>query len=525
MSESSVKVNPGDKANAIDIILDRIGLKDWPIYKLAFGDYGTATQVSSANPLPVSPNTQKTAFDELVTAKLSPVIQEAFQYNINPEVWEKRLNNGTAVVDSHRLSLSTGSGVNRSSALLSKKPLKYSPGIGGLVRFSGIFSTGVVGSTQLIGIGDIADGFLFGYLDADFGVFRIAYGHPEFQTLTVTVASTTAENVIVTIDGNAVNVPVTNSANATITANEISAFDYSNVGLGWETHTMGNIVVFESYRTSATTGAFTLSGTTATGTFVQTLASIVPTIDFIKQTDWNRNKMTNLITTNGNVYQIRYQWLGYGAIRFYIEDETTGKFVLVHVIEYTNKNTLPSINNPTLPLIYFVENTTNATDINIKSASIAGFAEGEIIQSGVVHGVESQVITVPGATETPLLTLHSQVLYQGIPNRVLLKINLIQVVVDGTKTAIVRVYRNPTLVDASFSNVDINSSTALFDISATALSGGNLLFSTVILKNGKLDLNLTSNDVDLRPSEFLTITVESANSTDAVVSINYKDEF
>ena len=103
MSESSVKVNPGDKANAIDIILDRIGLKDWPIYKLAFGDYGTATQVSSANPLPVSPNTQKTAFDELVTAKLSPVIQEAFQYNINPEVWEKLREFEKAVVD-HELT-------------------------------------------------------------------------------------------------------------------------------------------------------------------------------------------------------------------------------------------------------------------------------------------------------------------------------------------------------------------------------------------------------------------------------------
>ena len=54
MAETSVKVNPGDKPNAIDIILDKINAKDWPIYKLAFGDQDAAKRVDKDAPLPVS---------------------------------------------------------------------------------------------------------------------------------------------------------------------------------------------------------------------------------------------------------------------------------------------------------------------------------------------------------------------------------------------------------------------------------------------------------------------------------------
>ena len=55
--------------------------------------------------------------------------------------------------------LSTGAAANSSAQILSKEPIKYNPGQGGLVRFTGIFTIGVANSTQLIGIGDSGDGY------------------------------------------------------------------------------------------------------------------------------------------------------------------------------------------------------------------------------------------------------------------------------------------------------------------------------------------------------------------------------
>ncbi len=477
------------------------------------------------NRLPVDVPLQTTAFDELSISELTPVVQTDFSYNINPNIWESNLNGGTATVDEHRLKLSTGAGTNQGGYLLSRIPIKYSAGQGGLVRFSAIYSTGKIGSSQFIGVGDVADGFLFVCIDEEFGIARFAYGHPEFQTVTITTGSSTAENITVTLDGIASSVPVTASGNVTTTANEIASFDYSLVGQGWLAHAMGDEVIFQNFRSGDKTGAFTVTGTTVVGTFVEILAGVSPEVEFVPQSEWNGNKMSNLDQTKGNIYQIRYQWLGYGPIEFSIEDEDTGKFILIHTLRYGNRNTLPSINNPTLPLVYFVENTTNDTDITVMSGSIGGFIEGKNISNGVRHGISGQDLAVPANTETPILTLHNPIIYEGVPNRTSIRLKFVIPSVDGNKNSIVRIYFNATLTDASFNDVDTGGSVAKFDTAATLSSGGLLLFAFSIEKTGSQLFELLNDRIDLPPGAFITFTVESANTTEAVISLNYEDLF
>ena len=62
--------------------------------------------------------------------------------------------------------------------------------------------------------------------------------------------------------------------------------------------------------------------------------------DFIAQADWNRDTFESLDPQKGNVYEIKYQYLGFGNIDFYVEGNNG--FVLVHRLEYVNKNILPS---------------------------------------------------------------------------------------------------------------------------------------------------------------------------------------
>jgi hypothetical protein len=90
MSEASTKVNPGEQPSAIDIILDKIGLKHWPIYKLAFGGYGEATQVSETNPLPVSLGAGDLTNDAWGVPKVSiaeSLFSSKFTFDIDPAKW------------------------------------------------------------------------------------------------------------------------------------------------------------------------------------------------------------------------------------------------------------------------------------------------------------------------------------------------------------------------------------------------------------------------------------------------------
>ncbi|OGB86089.1 hypothetical protein A3J41_01045 [candidate division TM6 bacterium RIFCSPHIGHO2_12_FULL_38_8] len=104
---------------------------------------------------------------------------------------------------------------------------------------------------------------------------------------------------------------------------------------------------------------------------------------WIPQTSWNQDKFNGsgasgvtLDPTKGNIYKIQYQWFGFGAINFFIENPNTGALVLVHQIQYANANTATSLLNPALQLMAEVINTTNATNVTLKTPSFAGIIEG-----------------------------------------------------------------------------------------------------------------------------------------------------
>lgn len=268
----TIGVRPHQDGDRRLIPTDKIGDNDWPLYKHAFGVEGEVTLVSKYNSLPVDPGLQKSAFGELSIAQLEPVVQLQFPYNINSEIVNDHSNNGSLSVDNNRLKASTGAAANQSAVMFSRVPIKYNPGQGGLVRFTGIFTTGVAGSSQTIGIGDAGDGYFFGYDGVDFGILRREAGNVEVRSLQITTASTTAENITITLDGDANTVTVTNSGNVTTTVNEIVAdTGWADLGSGWTAHAEGDTIVFQSYDTAAHEGAYSITATTAAGTYTQDL--------------------------------------------------------------------------------------------------------------------------------------------------------------------------------------------------------------------------------------------------------------
>jgi len=479
------------------------------------------------------PPTPKTSFGELSVAEATPVVQISFPYNLNTQIVDVRDNGGTASVSGGLVSLSTGASANQSSQILSKVPIKYNPGQGGLYRGTAVFTRGVANSSQIVGVGDEFDGFFFGYSGVDFVARRVEKGKPEVRTLTVTTKSSTAENITITLDGDALaTVAVTNGADVTVTANEISAADYSTTGTGWTTEAVGDTVIFISWDDGAKTGTYSLSSaTTAVGAFAQTLAGVTRTVTDVTQPNWNVDKMDGsgpsemiLDPTKGNVYQIRYQWLGFGMITYFIENSVTGNFQVVHKIEFSNINTSPSLQNPTLPICMVATNTSNTTDIVLQSSSMAGFVEGRDQELGVLTGT-SGTNTDVGTTEVPILSVRNKVVYQSEINRTRVKIQTLSVSTDAVNAVKIRVLLNPLLVASSWSDVSTNTSVMQEDTSATSSTGGTELFAFSMGKTDTQIIETTSMDMFVFPGTHITITAEAlaGNTSDVVVSANWTE--
>lgn len=514
---------------------------DAKVVKAVLSGVGNTTAtVTDHKSLQVTPPAEgKTAFGEVLMGQLTPVIELAYPYNLNPLIVTLRDNqSGSSSVVTSMAQLTTGAAANSSSCLKSNKNIQYQPGLGVRARFTAMFTTGVANSTQIIGIGDSGEGYFFGYNGTSFGVLRKYGGKPEVRTLTVTTASTTAEDITITLDGDAATtVTVTNSGNTTTTANEIADHDYSDVGRGWDAVAVGSKVVFTSWDSSSRTGTYSMSSaTTAVGTFAQTLAGASPTESWVAQASWNGedifdgNGLTGvtLDTTKLNVYQIDFQYLGAGLIRFYVEDPDDGELHLVHAIEYANANTRPSIDNPSLSFYACTENTSNTSAMVLSTASAGVFIDGMRTNEGIKRGIKGSLSLGATAAETPIVSFRLKEVFQSTINRAQLKINYVSASVEHSKPCAINFYGNPVLTDASFSDLSTGTSSIEVDTSATAFSGGSLLFTLFLGKTGNevIDLKDDLNIGDFGVGNVITATLAptSGNSAEGNVGFNITEK-
>lgn len=474
--------------------------------------------ISNENALAVDVRGSAAAFGEISTTEPTAVTLLQFIYGLNPALIALQAhNNGTIITENSMIKLSTGASNNSSAVAYSRNPIQYNPGQGSFCRFTGIFSPGVTGATQFIGVGDQANGFFFGYQNETFGILRRQNGSPEVRTLTITQGSGSNQNISITLDGNTkTGIAVTNSNNATTTANQIANADFSTTGSGWSAYATGNKVEFIAWNAASRTGTYSLSGSSIGGSFVRTVAGRTPQESFTPQTGWNIDgyngtgkSLVNIDPSKGNVYQIRWQWLGFGAIVYSIENPSTGILETVHRERYANTHTLPSVSNPTLPLYYGVHNTNNNSNITIYSGSIGGFVDGKETRFGIRKGVSALKTNING-TERPIITLRNKIIHSNQINRIKSKINFVTQGSTHSSPVIVNYYLNSTLTNASFNDVD-NNSNMQYDTSANAFSNGTLLFS-VYLPSGSKELLSLIEDLHgtiMPPGSTITITARA----------------
>lgn len=369
----------------------------------------------------------QSAFGELSVVNMTPVVQELFTYNINSRIWDTTVaNTGTITVSNFMSNVASGTTASSTANLQSQHRVKYRPGEGVMGRFTGIFTAGVAGTTQLIGIGDADNGFFFGYNGTTFGIMH------------------------------------RNSASGT--------------------------------KVETWTAQASWNGDIASGT------DVLPLLD----------------QTKGNVYQIKFQYLGFGVIYFYIENPADGKFILVHTIRYSNTSTVPSLSNSSLPFNTYVSNGSTTSNIVIKSASVLLGVEGQEKRLGLKNAYTRELTGI-GDTSTAVFTLRNMTTYNSLTNTskvFLTMLNIAAIQNASARAAVVSLVLNATLGGSpSYTDIDTNESIIEYDTSGTTVSGGETLISLVVRANESVNVKLHDMDIHIHPEDTLTLAASTATGT------------
>lgn len=363
-----------------------------------------------------------TSFGEVATAVLFPIAQGDFVHGINNQIYITSSYAGSSVTtDSGMVELNSGTQSSGSATVQLRRKLKYRPGQGSLMRATALFDEPDAGNAQFIGAGSSECGYFVGYFGNNFGILHSETGAREVRKLAVTTAVTTSANVTITLDGSSIVVPVTGNNSVTQTAYQISLADYSQLGAGWVTDVISGSVYFITSRsTAAATGSYSVSGGGIAGTFSRTVEGQFQTNTFIPSSSFNTDTLDGtgpsgmaLDPQKGNVYQIGFQYLGFGNAKFSIEDPDTGHLIKFHELKNANARTTPVLKDPNVSILATSANIGGTTSRTLKSASMAAFIEGASFKLDPKYAVSTDFSAINSTTYLPLLLLKANRLIEN----------------------------------------------------------------------------------------------------------------
>ena len=209
---------------------------------------------------------------------------------------------------------------------------------------------------------------------------------------------------------------------------------------------------------------------------------------------------------------------------FFIENPATGEPTLVHIIRYSNAYTIPSIMNPTLPIMAQVINSTNSNNIVLKTSSAIGIVEGNGNTNSLVTRNSFSNTKVVTATETSVFTLRNNATFQGKTNRVRVQFSFFSVN-STSNLSIVRLTVNATLGGTpTFINISPTTSVMAADIAGTTVTGGSRKLAIVVGTSGDAQLSINDQDLEIGPGDTLTVSASSGAGNATVTAAITWDE-
>jgi len=453
------------------------------------------------------------AFGEISTAESRAYIQATAAYDQVPTTFrEFTSGTGTTGAEGGLFKVTTGTGgLGSYGTIQSFRSLNYKAGEGGLGRFTGLFESSSANSWQAVGMFTIGDELSFVFNGTAFGIWHRYGGLSEIRSLEVTGSAGGSENATITLNGTAYVVPLT-SGTVQHNAFEIQEWFAANQSV-WNAEQVDDTVTFTALSDGAKSGSYSLASSSATGTFSQVKAGVTKTSTHVPQADWNGDTVT-IDPTKGNVFQIQYQYLGFGNIYFSVEDPETGRFKLVHTLRYANENTSPSLANPSLHLGLYAVSIGSTDNLVVKSASMAGFVQG--LESRTRNPRAEKNTQTISTTFTNVLTIRNSRAYNGKINQQELEPVLLSLASESGKNVEVEIIADPTVTgDRNYQDI-ATSELAHIDTSAvTYSSGGDLLFATTVAGNDSASEQLTDLRIRIAPTSSFSVFARVTSGANA----------
>jgi len=200
----------------------------------------------------------------------------------------------------------------------------------------------------------------------------------------------------------------------------------------------------------------------------------------VEQAVWNIDKLDGtgksgivLDPTKTQIFNIDYQWLGVGRVRFGFN--LNGRLILCHEIDNSNTIDVPYMSTPTLPVRYEIENTgTAASSTTLKEiCSNVSMEGGERIR-GLEFSKGNGATTRSITTKTPVfaIRLKDTVLAapDDKPNRTLVKLLGVSLWAESKNTYFEVFHEHePSSITATWTSAD-DSSAVEFSTDITAIT-------------------------------------------------------
>ncbi len=264
---------------------------------------------------------------------------------------------------------------------------------------------------------------------------------------------------------------------------------------------------------------------------------------WVAQASWNGDKADGTGASGfnwnkqfGNVCMIKYPYLGYGDIMFFVEDSNTGEMILVHTIKYANTTATVQLSNPDLFFWANMTNAGNTSNLIMYVGSVGIFTSGlRSNSSSPKWAVDNSKATI--TTETNLVSIKNATTFNGVTNRSLIRLTSISVASSAANgVATFRIIMGTTLggspsftttngttADNGVTITSGNSSTS-YDIAGTTITGGTKVFSIIVDNPNTQVIDLIPYEIFIPAGETLTISGTSTNSSTLGVSLTWSED-
>ena len=264
---------------------------------------------------------------------------------------------------------------------------------------------------------------------------------------------------------------------------------------------------------------------------------------YTRASDWNGDKVDGSAgstftwdPTKGTPVMIKYPFLGYGDIFFYVQNPSSGAWILVHTIRYANTLATTQLANPSLRFTGFTLNSGNTTNKTMYCASVGMFVSGTRSYAGNPRwGMDSNKASI--TTENNIISIKNCTTYNGVTNRGLIRLSFLSFGSSAANgIAVIRFKSGVTLggtpafaaVNGTTSNngdtITSGNSIASYDTAGTTVAGGVYIGGVSVDNPGSMAIDLERYDLFIGPGEILTISGFSTISSSIGVSLNWSED-